>query len=305
MRWITSPGATVACTAVMLLITGLPDRAHAQAPARPAEASPAASTAAPVQQPLPGEDVGAEQVRDRLRQVLDQYPPSLRRILQLDPSLLSNADYLATYPTLARFVATHPQVSHNPAFFIGTPEWEEPQRPSSDAVRIFDRFSEAATITLVFAVIASTLIWLTKTLIDYRRWARLSKVQVEVHSKLLDRFSASDELLAYIRTPAGSRFLESAPIPLDAAPARVSAPLGRILWSVQVGLVLVCAGIGFAYMSGRTLPEVASLVWVIGVLAISLGVGFVLSAGVSWLLSRRLGLLEPATAEPSPSGTAG
>jgi hypothetical protein len=76
---------------------------------------------------------------------------------------------------------------------------------------------------------------------------------------------------------------------------------------VQVGLVLVCAGIGFTFLSGRTLPEVASLLWVIGVLAVSLGVGFVLSAGVSWLLSRRLGLLERSEVgeAPSPSGTLG
>jgi hypothetical protein len=297
MRWTTTPSPTAALAAVVLLTLAVPDRAFAQQPAPSPQASPSAAIQPPV-----GEDVDAGQVRDRLRQVLDQYPPSLRRVLQFDPSLLSNQEYLATYPTLARFVATHPQVAHNPAFFVGTPDWEEPQRPSSDAVRIFERFSEGATIVLVFSVIASALIWLTKTLIDYRRWARLSKVQAEVHSKLLDRFSASDELLAYIRTPAGSRFLESAPIPLEAAPARMGAPLGRILWSVQIGLVLVCAGVGFTFLSGRTLPEVASLLWVVGVLALSLGAGFVLSAGVSWLLSRRLGLLERA--EPAETTSA-
>jgi hypothetical protein len=302
MRW-TTPSPTATLTAVMLLTIGVPDRALAQSPAQPAAPSPAPATTPA--QPAPGEDVDAEQVRDRLRQVLDQYPPSLRRVLQFDPSLLSNQAYLATYPTLARFVATHPQVGHNPAFFVGTPDWDEPRRPSSDAVRIFERFSESATIVLVFTVIASALIWLTKTLIDYRRWTRLSRVQAEVHSKLLDRFSASDELLAYIQTPAGSRFLESAPIPLEAAPARMGAPLGRILWSVQVGLVLVCAGIGFTFLSGRTLPEVGALLWVIGVLAVSLGAGFVLSAGVSWLLSRRLGLLSEPGDAPSPSGMAG
>ncbi len=298
MRWTTSPSPTAVFAAAILLTVGIPDRALAQqAPVVP----PASSAAV---QPQVGEDVDAGQLRDRLRQVLDQYPPSLRRVLQLDPSLLSNQAYLSSYPTLARFVAAHPQVTHNPTFFVGTPDWEEP-RPSSDAVRIFERFSEGAVIVLVFSVIASALIWLTKTLIDYRRWTRLSKVQADVHSKLLDRFSASDELLAYIRTPAGSRFLEAAPISMEALPARMNAPLGRILWSVQIGLVLVCAGIGFTFLSGRTVPEVSSLLWVVGILALSLGVGFVLSAAVSWLLSRRLGLFErsePVEATPS-SGT--
>ena len=71
--------------------------------------------------------------------------------------------------------------------------------------------------------------WLLKTFIDYRRWLHVSRVQTEAHNKLLDRFTANDELLAYMRTPAGSRFLESAPISLDAdAPAQaVSAPRPR------------------------------------------------------------------------------
>ena len=45
-----------------------------------------------------------------------------------------------------------------------------------------------------------------------------------------------------------------------------------------------------------------SLLWVVGILALSLGVGFVLSAAVSWLLSRRLGLFErPEPVEATPS----
>jgi hypothetical protein len=46
----------------------------------------------------------------------------------------------------------------------------------------------------------------------------LSKVQTEVHTKIVDRFTANDDLLAYIQSPAGSKFLESSPIHLDAGP---------------------------------------------------------------------------------------
>ncbi|HJX29810.1 MAG TPA: hypothetical protein VJ885_18055 [Thermoanaerobaculia bacterium] len=35
-----------------------------------------------------------------------------------------------------------------------------------------------------------------------------------MHNKILDRFNTTEQLLEYIRTPAGSKFLESAPIPL-------------------------------------------------------------------------------------------
>jgi hypothetical protein len=50
---------------------------------------------------------------------LDQYPPSLAQVLRLDPSLVSRSDYVAPYPRLAAFLAQHPEVAHNPVFFIG------------------------------------------------------------------------------------------------------------------------------------------------------------------------------------------
>ena len=66
--------------------------------------------------------------------------------------------------------------------------------------------------------IASGVIWLIKTLIEHRRWSRLSKIQTDVHNKLLDRFSANEDLLAYIQTPAGT------PVPrIGADSARVAA----------------------------------------------------------------------------------
>ena len=63
------------------------------------------------------------------------------------------------------------------------------------------------------------LVWVIRTVVDHRRWLRQSRVQVEVHSKLLDRMTSNEDLLAYAKTPAGSRFLESAPIDPGAARA--------------------------------------------------------------------------------------
>ena len=86
------------------------------------------------------------------------------------------------------------------------------------------------------------LVWLIRTLVDYRRWNRLAKVQTDFHTKILDRFTANNDLLTYIQSPAGSKFLQSTPIMLDAAPRSMGAPLGRILWSLQGGIVLACGG---------------------------------------------------------------
>ena len=56
--------------------------------------------------------------RDQLMELLEKYPPSLGRVLKLDPSLLANSDYLATYPSLATFLAQHPDVQRNPGYYF-------------------------------------------------------------------------------------------------------------------------------------------------------------------------------------------
>jgi hypothetical protein len=152
----------------------------------------------------------------------------------------------------------------------------------------------------VVLVMIGMLTWIIRTVIDHRRWLRVSKVQTEVHSKLLDRFTSNQDLLAYVQTPAGRRFLESAPISIDPASRMTGSPVTRILFSVQAGIVLAAVGLGL-YTVSRSLAaqDVAEPLIVVAVLAGALGVGFVLSAFVAYLLSQRLGLLEPTTLGPS------
>jgi hypothetical protein len=141
-----------------------------------------------------------------------------------------------------------------------------------------------------------------KTLIEQRRWSRLSKIQTEVHNKLLDRFSANEDLLAYIQTPAGRRFLESAPIPLE-SPRSIGAPLGRILWSAQAGAVLSVLGLGVVLVSQNTFEEVGAPLGAFGWVIFALGLGFVVSAVLAYMLTRRFGLIaDPNAAAPEIRG---
>jgi hypothetical protein len=72
-------------------------------------------------------------------------------------------------------------------------------------------------------IIVTVFCWVVKTVIDHRRWLRISKVQSEVHSKLMDRFASNQDLLAYMQTSAGRNFLEFPPISID--PPRARLPL--------------------------------------------------------------------------------
>src|SRR4051812_47061648 len=63
----------------------------------------------------PGFNSDANEVREELRSLFQQYPPTLREVLMRDPSLLTNASYLSPYPALATFLGQHPEIAHNPA----------------------------------------------------------------------------------------------------------------------------------------------------------------------------------------------
>lgn len=240
----------------------------------------AAETATAAAEPSP-------ETRGNTRQnfllLLERHPSSVSRILSLDPTMVSNEPFLARYPDLADFIAKHPEIRRNPHYY--TP-WESPARPRAP----FEEAVETMSIVAVFALIAFALGWLVRTIIEQKRWNQLSRRQSEVHNKILDRFGSTSEVLEYIKTPAGTKFLESAPIPLHAEKATQNAPLTRIMWSIQLGVILAVAALGLLLVSFRFDNETAAGLFAMGAIAFSIGAGFIASAVVSIAMSRRLGV---------------
>lgn len=241
----------------------------------------------------------AQKVRDEFMVILRKYSPSVRQVLKLDPSLLSSEQYMAPYPAIVAFLNQHPEVRKSPAYYF-----QPVQTASDDSYyydprdRAWERMMDAAAVVTAFLVVGGTLAWLVRTAVDYRRWGRLAKVQAEAHTKLLDRFTGNDELLAYVQSPAGSRFLKSSPISLDGNAKTMAAPFSRILWSMQVGLVMSILGLGLNYVSRTIDPFRAEPVFVFSVVALSVGIGFIASAAASYIMSKRLGLLgQPTVSE--------
>src|SRR3954465_9152564 len=282
----------IAAAALMVLTLVPPAAAQPRRPAESPAASDPSSAAATTQ--------SADETRRELEELLRQYPPSLGRVLRLDSTLLGNQAYLQPYPALAAFLAQHPEVAHNVGYFLAEFDSGGDRRngvtAQDRAVDMWRNAIQGFTVATVMLVVGAGIIWLIRTLIEHRRWSRLSKIQTDVHNKLLDRFTANEDLLAYIQTPAGRRFLESAPIPLD-SPRAINAPLGRILWSAQAGAVLTVLGIGISLVSRSTVDEVGAPLGAFGVVIIALGLGFIVSAFLAYMLTRRFGLLA------DPNGT--
>lgn len=285
-------------TVALLLAVGSPMAAAQEAPA------PSSRRAVPgggqtASAPVGSEDVSAEQTRQDFERMLERYAPAVGRVLKLDPGLMNNPTYLAPYPALAAFIAQHQEVAHNPAYFLehvnspnpsyNDPAWRQRQE-------MYGLLGGVAAF-FAFLTLVGLIVWFVRMAINTRRWNKLSKVQYEVHSKLLDRFTSNEDLLSYMQTPAGRRFLESAPIQLPDEPRSMGAPFSRILWSAQAGVVLLLTGIGLLYVSSTFSHEPADLFRVLGVVALSLGGGFVVSGLAAYFLSRKLGLLDPAPAD--------
>jgi len=242
------------------------------------------------------DDGRADETRDQLDRIFEKYPPAVGRVLKLDPTLMSNQAYLAPYPQLAAFIGQHPEIVHNPGYFLqnvnlSNDYYMDPKRRERE-----EMLAVLAGVAgfIAFLIITGVMVWLIRMIVTSRRWNKLSKVQYDVHSKLLERFSTNEDLLAYMQTPSGRRFLESAPIRLPDEPRSMTAPFSRILWSVQAGIVLVLTGIGLLYVSATFIDEPAQFFMVIGVVTLSLGGGFIVSAIAAYGLSRKLGLLDPA-----------
>jgi hypothetical protein len=277
----------------LALLTAIPAASAAQGQAKPA-ATARQVEAAPAP-PAAVDERNASETKERLREIFQQYPPSVAQVLRLDPSMLTRPDYLAPYPTLAAFLAQHPEVAHNPVFFLGGyqggGQYSDNRSNVANAVEnIFVGLEVAIGVMFGIGMVA----WLLRSVLDYRRWLRAMKIQTEAHTKIVDRLASNEDLLAYMQSPVGQRFLTSSPMAPASMPSPVQpmgAPLNRILWSVQAGVVLTMVGAGLWLAKGGIIEEAGQVMQVLAILAMALGIGFVLSALASYGLSRQLGLV--------------
>jgi hypothetical protein len=234
--------------------------------------------------------------------------PKLTTVIEHDPSLLANQSYVeSNNPQLGQFLTSHPEIARNPEFYLfthmngsdGTPDealdravWPEMHQPYHEE-SASQRLAHDVMPLLGFACFLGSLIWLIRALMENRRWSRIFKLQSEVHGKLIDKFGSNQELASYMETEAGKRFLEAAPIPVGFEPEqRVPNAVARVLTPLQIGIVLTLLGLG-CYLLRHASTDLRLPMLVLGTLALMPGLGFIISAGITWVLAGRLGLMPP------------
>jgi hypothetical protein len=293
--------------AAALLIAGLSAvPAGVAAQARPAVPAQGAQPA----QPAPvANDRELQETQTELIRLL-RLSPTLTTVVEHDPSLLSNQEYVSrNNPQLAQFLVAHPEVARNPEFYLfthlntagGRDEALEravwPESNSGHEWSIGERLMGDLVPFLIFVGILGAVLWLVRVFLENRRWSRIFKLQSDVHARLIERFGSSQELLTYMGTEAGKRFLEAAPIPVGMEPdQRVPNAVARVLTPLQIGVVLTLLGIGLLSLKNSLGAEMTSPMLLMGTVVLMPGIGFILSAGITWLLAARLGLMPDAAA---------
>lgn len=142
--------------------------------------------------------------------------------------------------------------------------------------------SEAIILPALFG----SVVWLVYIVVDgFRRRQRL-RVFTEFHTRLLDRIASAKEFGDFFSSEAGERFLESMKSERD-------APHVRIIAAVQWGMTLTTLGVGLFLLSSTYSLErdTVDVIVFIATVAFSVGAGTLISSVVSFLLSKRLGLV--------------
>ena len=146
---------------------------------------------------------------------------------------------------------------------------------------------EAVSVPIMIACFMTALSWVTWAIASNIRRTRIARLRTELQSKLLQSLSGSSELMEYLKTDAGQRLADSE-IPVQADPWQ------RILRSLQGGVVVLIVGLALLWLRSQ-IPEGAIAFLIFGALAVSLGLGFLISGALSYGLSKQWGLLERRT----------
>jgi hypothetical protein len=108
----------------------------------------------------------------------------------------------------------------------------------------------------------------------------------QIHARLLDKIGTTQDLVAYIESDAGSKFLETA------NGAATPTPSMKILDAIRVGIVLAFAGAAELILrASNASPDGAEFLNVSGGILLAIGLGFLVSAFASYTLSKSWGLL--------------
>ena len=154
---------------------------------------------------------------------------------------------------------------------------------------------EALVPAIAVPAIFFSFAWVAKVFLDHRARMRIAQLQSDLHMKLLDRFSTSQEITAYLGSASAGKFL-------DVSAAEGSFSYSKVLGAMIDGLVLASTGIGLLLSKGAFAnPDDIQGLTVFGTLLTSLGGGFLLAAVATFVLAKSWGLINGQSGQSESS----
>jgi len=111
------------------------------------------------------------------------------------------------------------------------------------------------------------------------------KATADFNAGILNRISSLKDFSEFVQTERGAKFMDNL-----ATERASSGPRDRVLRTTQVGTILTTLGLGLLFMAWHLRSDAAMF---IAGITLSLGLGFLISAGVSYWLAKSLGVLHP------------
>jgi hypothetical protein len=308
--WVLSAAAGLALASALAVSaqTGVPAAKNTAQAHRQAQTAPVPQLT----------DQNAAATQDQLLKLL-RVSPVLTSVVARDPSLLADQEYVArNNPELAQFIASHPDIAKNPEFYLfsrlnsGNGKHRDQALERAVWPDLVPVNKEESTAPAVIGVMIPILVplgffaalgWIIYVFVQNHHRNRVLKQQTELHSRLIEKLGTSQELAAYMETEAGKRFLMASSALMESEPgSRIPNAVARVLTPLQVGIVMTLLGIGLLLLRHAG-PGLETAMTVLGVLALMPGLGFILSAGVTWVLARRMGLM-PAKGDAETGASA-
>lgn len=143
-------------------------------------------------------------------------------------------------------------------------------------------------VTIVICL-TRAIIFIVKSL---RQWAS-QKSKIDLYNRMIDKYGDAPEFIAYLQSGTGLQTIEESATAAEAGSA--ASPMGKILFSAQIGVIAALVGAGLLILGnifGESLGgDLYIVLTVTGTVGLTVGIGFLISAAISYKLCKTWGLL--------------
>ena len=174
------------------------------------------------------------------------------------------------------------------------------QKPFHVHVEYFfrKRYCLLAVMMLLAIAIIFSVAWITIKIVMALKQRANTRTRARLYERLIDKFETAPEFITFLQSDAGLQFIE------ETGP-KPAAMLGRILVSIQIGIVVLLLSLGLVLIANvfgpplRITGDFYQILTLCGMVGVTIAVGLLVSAGISYRICKAWGLLTVTESKPA------